>query len=509
MHPITRRTQLPSVADLVRFSVLGPVRAWRGETEVDLGSPQQRALLALLLVRAGRPVPMDEITDLLWPDSAPASAAGIVHNRVSGLRQVLPTGTLTRSASGYRLDLAAPSLDWLTFQDLVSTARSARAGDPDRAAALLTRAVRLRRGPVAADLPGTVRGSPVFAEAERRVAAAALEAAELAHGRDCAYDVLPVLRAVAAAAPFDEPVYVALMRLLAAAGRTAEAVQHFHDLRERLADELGVDPSPETAATYREILRTGPDRPGSPAGPAVRPAQLPLDLATFSGRAEHAKRIVGYLGGDGPDPAIARVAVIVGTGGIGKTSLAVHCAHRLAGRYPDGQLYVNLRGFDPSGPPVRPREILRGFLIALGVPDSGIPAGFEPQVALYRSRTAERRIIVVLDNVRDADQARPLLPGGPGCGAIVTSRDQLSALIVHEAALPIPLEPMSSNEAEALLWRRLGGRLAAEPQVAEQVIASCGGLPLALSTFSARAITHSHFTLHQLLGELEASRDGR
>jgi len=496
------------VADVVHFALLGPVQAWHGETEIDLGIPQQRALLALLLLRAGRPVPMDEITDLLWPDSAPASAAGIVHSRVSGLRQILPTGTLTRSASGYRLDLAAESLDWLRFQDLVAAARSAKATDPDHAAALLTEAMHLRRGPVAADLPGTVRSSPVFAEAERRVATAALEAAELASGRDNAYDLLPSLRSMAIGAPFDEPMYAALMRLLAAVGRTAEAIQHFHDLRARLADELGVDPSPELAATYQQILRTGSGRVASGAGAAVRPAQLPLDLATFSGRGEHAKRIIDYLGGDRPDPATARVAVIVGMGGIGKTSLAVHCAHRVAEWYSDGQLYVNMRGFDPSATPVRPQEVLRGFLIALGVPDADLPADFELQVALYRSRTAERRIMVVLDNVRDAEQARPLLPSGPGCGAIVTSRDQLSALIIHAAALLIPLEPMSSTEARALLQRRLGGRLAAEPKVADLVIASCGGLPLALSIFSARAITHAHFTLHQLLGELTATRDG-
>ena len=509
MHPIRGRTQLRSVADSRQdryptyFSVLGPVRAWRAETEIDLGMPQQRALLALLLVRAGRPVPMDEITDLLWPNSAPASAAGIVHNRVSGLRQILPTGTLTRSSSGYRLDLAASSLDWLEFQDLVAAARSVTATDPDRAAALMTGAVRRRRGPVAADLPSTVRAAPVFAEADRRVTAAALEAAELARGRGNAHDVLPVLRGAASAAPFDEPMCAALMRLLASVGRTAEAVQHFHDLRERLADELGVDPGPETAAAYRDIL--GSARLGAAAGPTVRPAQLPLDLATFAGRDEEAKRIAGHLGGDRPDPATARVAVIVGPGGIGKTSLAVHCAHRVADRYADGQLYVNMRGFDRAAAPVGPPEILPRFLIALGVPETDLPADFELQVARYRSLTAGRRIIVVLDNVRDAEQARPLLPGGPGCAAIVTSRDRLSALSADVPALRVPLEPMSSNEAGALLRRRLGGRLTAEPEVADRVIASCGGVPLALSTFSARAITHSHFTLHQLLGEL-ASR---
>ena len=493
-----------STTTSLRFAVLGSMRAWTGEKEIDLGAPQQRALLALLLVRAGDPVPMHEIVDVLWPGSAPATSANIVHRYVSRLRRMLESGVLTRSAAGYRLDAGAGTLDLLAFHDLAAAASAAKATDPPRAAALLTEAVLLRRGPVAADLPGAVRAAPVFAEADRRINAALLDAAALATGRDQAQVILPALREVAAAAPFDEAVQAALVRLLATTGRAAEALGHFHAVRVRLADELGVDPSPELAAAYREVLRAGSGAQ-EPAA-AVRPAQLPLDLASFSGRDEHVERLTGYLRGRDGARRATRVGVVVGMGGVGKTCLAVHCAHLVADRFPDGQLYVNMRGFDPSATALSPWEAVRGFLIALGVACSALPADFEAQVALFRSLTAERRMLVVLDNVRDAAQARPLLPGGARCAAIVTSRDPLSGLIIQEAALPVPLDPMSSCEAMGMLANRLEGRLAREPGAAPRIIAACGGLPLALSIFSARAAGQPHFTLHEMLAELEASR---
>jgi tetratricopeptide (TPR) repeat protein len=448
-------------SDSLRFSVLGPVRAWRGADEVDLGTPQQRVLLS-------------------------------------------------RSGAGYRLDLDSGALDLLRFGDLVAEVRGVRATDPDRAAALMTEAVLLWRGPVVADPSGTRRGGQVFAEVNRRLAQAVLDAAELATGRDRAGRVLPALRAAVAAAPFDEAMHAALMRVLAATGRAGEALEVFQDLRARLADELGVYPGTEVTAAHQEILHARSDPPTVPAtdrSVPVRPAQLPLDLPTFSGREENRERLAGCLLGEGSDRAVTRVAIVLGMGGVGKTSLAVHCAHRVAGRFPDGQLYVNLRGFDPSGTPLSPNDAVRGFLTALGVPDSAMPDTFDARVALYRSMTAERAIILVLDNARDAHQARPLLPGGPRCAVIVTSRDPLIDLIVREGAFPVPLEPMSDGEAETLLTRRLGKRVAADPGAAQRVIASGGGLPLALSIFSARAVAHAHFTLSQLAAELDASRD--
>jgi len=495
-----------------RFSVLGPVRAWRGEVEIDLGAPKQRALLGLLLIRAGQPVSMHEIMELLWPVAPPVSGANVVHGYVSRLRRIVPDGALSRSSAGYRLDLDTEALDLLQFADLVAQADAVRSTDPERAADLMTSAVLLWRGPAAADISSTLRGAQVFAEANNRFAAAVLDAANLATGRDRAARVLPALRAAAAAAPFNEAIHAALMRLLAHNGQVADALEAFHGLRTRLADELGVDPGPEVAATYQEVFLDRSDPPPSAIPAArpmpVRPAQLPLDLSTFSGRAEIRERLTAFLLDEGTGPATAtRVAVVLGMGGVGKTSLAVHCAHQVAGRFPDGQLYVNLRGFDPSSAPMSPDEAVRCFLTALGVPDAAMPGDLDARVALYRSVTAERGIIVVLDNARNADQARPLLPGGPRCAAIVTSRDPLMDLIVREGAAPVPLEPMSNGEAEALLTRRLGDRVAADPGAVRIVVKSCGGLPLALALFSARAATHGHLTLRQLAAELGSSRD--
>jgi len=490
-----------------QYSVLGPVRVHRDGAPANPGAPQQRALLAMLLLRAREPVPMYEIAEVLWPAAAPPSAANIVHRYVSLLRRVVDDGTLTRSASGYQLDAGPDSLDLHRFHRLVDQARAAEATDPDRAGELLAEAIRLRGGPVAADLPDTIRQAPVFVEAERRVAAALVRAAGLVTGRPQAGDLVPVLRDIAAAAPLDEAAHAALIRLLAAADQAAEATEVFTALQARLAEELGVDPSPEVVAAYRDLRPPRPAPPAGPGRPAVLPAQLPLDLATFAGRAEQVERLTSHLGDERPGSASTRVAVVIGMGGIGKTSLAVHCAHLIAGRFPDGQLYANLRGFDPSGTPVPADDVVRGFLAALGLPEADIPADFDERVTLYRSLTAGRRLLVLLDNVRNVEQARPLLPGGPGCAVIVTSRDPLVGLIVREAAMPVPLDPMSNGEAGALLEQRLGGRLAAEPDIARRVIASCGGLPLALAIFGARAITHSHFSLRQLLDELEASRD--
>ena len=490
-----------------QYSVLGPVRVRHDGAPAHPCPPQQRALLALLLLRAGEPVPMHDIARVLWPSAAPPSAANIVHRYVSLLRRVVDDGTLTRSASGYQLDARPGSLDLHRFHRLVDQARAAEATDPDRAGELLTEAIRLRGGPVAADLPETIRHAPVFVEAERRVAAALVRAAGVVTGRPRAADLLPVLRDIAAAAPLDEAAHAALIRLLAAAGRAAEATEVFTALRARLAEELGVDPSPEVVAAHRDLRPPRPAPPAGPGRPAVLPAQLPLDLATFASRTDQVERLTGHLLGERRGTDGTRVAVVVGMGGIGKTSLAVHCAHLVAGHFPDGQLYANLRGFDPSGTPVPADDVVRGFLTALGVPEADIPANFEGRLRLYRSVSAGRRLLVLLDNVRDVEQARPLLPGGPDCAVIVTSRDPLVGLIVREAAVPVPLDPMSNSEAGALLERRLGGRLAAEPDIARRVIAACGGLPLALAIFGARAVAHSHFSLRQLLAELEASRD--
>ena len=236
---------------------------------------------------------------------------------------------------------------------------------------------------------------------------------------------------------------------------------------------------------------------------AAVPRQLPAGAAGFAGRAAELEMLTGLLEQAADASAAVVISAIGGTAGIGKTAVAVHWAHQVAGRFPDGQLYVNLRGFDPAGPPMTPAEAVRGFLDAFEVPPERIPVSLDAQTALYRSLLAGRRALIVLDDARDAAQVRPLLPGTPGPMVVVTSRNQLTSLLTTDGAHPVTLDVLPLADARELLARRLGpARVAAEPDAAEQIIASCARLPLALAIVAARAATHPRFPLSALAGDL-------
>ncbi len=250
-----------------------------------------------------------------------------------------------------------------------------------------------------------------------------------------------------------------------------------------------------------------PDAPPNPQWAA--PAQLPLDVHGFTGRARHLEALDAFAVADGEQPTAVVITVIDGAAGVGKTALAVHWAHRVADRFGDGQLYINLRGFDPTGTPLAPAEVIRIFLEALDVPPWRIPAGLDAQAALYRSLLAGKRMLILLDNARDVDQVRPLLPGGPGCLVLVTSRNQLTGLVATEGAHPLTLDPLGSGEARDLLTHRLGTqRVTAEPESAEAITTACGRLPLALAIVAARAATNPHLSLHDLADELGGTANG-
>ncbi|MEU5260964.1 tetratricopeptide repeat protein [Amycolatopsis sp. NPDC021455] len=272
-----------------------------------------------------------------------------------------------------------------------------------------------------------------------------------------------------------------------------------------LAEALALDPRRREqllAAARTDVTPAAePVPPPATGSAAAVPRQLPGAVAGFTGRAAQLKELTGLLDRN-------ETVAINGTAGVGKTALAVHWSHRIADRFPDGQLYVNLRGFDPSGQPVQPAEAIRGFLDALGVPAQRIPAGLAEQAALYRSQLADRRILVVLDNARDTSQVRPLLPGSAGCLAVVTSRDHLGGLIVSEGARALPVDLMTTAEAHDLLASRLGPeRLAAEPQAAGELIELCVHLPLALSIVAARATCTPARSLTELARQLRDVRD--
>lgn len=464
------------------------------------------------------------LVDALWGEDHPGSAVNLLHRYVGALRRALEpelghreTGRwLIRGAGGYRFTADAATLDLLRFRDLMGKARSERDGGAERQAVhTFAEALALWDGPVAANTPAPVRSHTVFTALEREHVAAVNEATDLALRCGLPKPVLVPLQWVTSQHPFDEPSHSRLILALAAAGYRADALDVHATIRGRLAEELGIDPGAELRAAHEAVLREEPDQPQQEVhheteplvdapmpAPSVMPAQLPRDLAVFAGRRDELDHLLAEH--DDPHGATA-VTLIRGMAGVGKTTLAVRYVHRIAHLYPDGQLYLNLRGFDQTGDVVQPEAAVRRFLDELGVPSARIPVGFDAQVNLYRSVLAERRILVVLDNARDAEQVRPLLPGSPGCHVVVTSRNQLLSLVAVEGARPLLLTPLSNVEAREFLTRRLGSRSAgSDPAAISEIIELCAGLPLALAIVAARAALQP---LHPLSAVAQALRD--
>jgi len=486
----------------MELRLFGEVRLHVDDGPLDLGTPRQQAVLAVLAVDAGRPIAIETLIDRVWDDAPPAEARNVLYSHLSRIRQILKKAggiaRIDRRNAGYVLDVDPDLIDLHRFSRLVERGRDPRTEDVDRAA-VLAEALSLWRGTPLAGVPGAWVDQ-VRESWQRRRLDAVLRwgEVELDLGRaDAVLDALPDL---VAEYPLSEPLEGLLMRALHAAGRGAEAVERYAVVRRRLADELGADPGPELRALHATILRG--EAPSSHRGPTTAtPAQLPPDIPGFAGRAEELRDL-----DDGV--RAARIVVVSGTAGVGKTALAVHWAHRARADFPDGQLYVNLRGFDPTGSPVAPAEAVRGFLDAFGVPSRQLPAGLDAQVGLYRSLLANRRVLLVLDNARNAEQVRPLLPGSADGRALVTSRDQLSGLVV-EGARPVPVDLLDVDEARELLAGRLGARrTAAEPQAVDEIVDLCARLPLALSVVAARAALHPRFPLAALARELREARGG-
>jgi DNA-binding SARP family transcriptional activator/tetratricopeptide (TPR) repeat protein len=513
-----------SDAPALRFGVLGPLRVWRGETVVDLGPVQQRVVLAVLVLQAGRPVGRQQMINAVWGEATPRNAVNLVQRHASGLRRALeperpghtPSGLLAWTEAGYLLTVPNGALDLDVFEGELSRARAARtAGRLGEATEALHSALGLWRGPVCDGLSSPFLDAQAARLDESRISVLEerieLDLAVGVHG-----DLIAELRDLIAEHPLRERLHGLLMMALYRAGRQADALAAFRDARRRLRDELGVEPAAPLQRLHQQILAadaeliaataaetaadvnalTGPRRP--------LPAQLPHPIPDFTGRQAELDRLDDLLGRDGGGAGTSVViTTIAGTAGVGKTALAIHWAHRISERFPDGQLYVNLRGFDPTASAMKPGEAIRGFLDAFGVIPQQLPTSLEAQAALYRSLLAGRRVLVVLDNAADEDQVRPLLPGSPGCLVIVTSRNEMSGLIVTEGAQPVVVDLLSISEARQLLSRRVGkSRVSAEPQAVESIIALCARLPLALMLVAARAATHPAFRLSALAAEL-------
>ncbi|MGW0869163.1 BTAD domain-containing putative transcriptional regulator [Streptomyces sp. NPDC002740] len=532
----------------MRFEVLGPVRVWReerAEGELDPGFPQQRALLALLLTHAGRPVPTSEIVDVLWAERPPASALNVVRRYVGALRRLLDPGLpprapgrrLLRRTGGYLLEAATDEVDLLRFRELTRQGkRAAATGRSGTAARQFVLALGEWRGPVAMGIPASAREHVQFTAVQRELLETARLAADAALLCGRAEQALPALRRATAHDPLDEPLHARLVLVLAACGLQAEALGAYEDVRRRLTRELGLTPGAELAAAHTRVLRqdvghrlkSGPvvrlarpigttrttttpapttPAPTTPAPTtpapvgrggvgAGRPAQLPSALPSFVGRVVELERLEGAAG------SAAGVVLVGGMAGTGKSTLALHWAHRATDRFPDGQLYVALRGSDPARPAVEPADALRGMLAALGVPAPRMPDGVDALTGEYRTLLARRRVLVVLDDAAGTGQLSPLLPTGPGCLALVTSRHTLPGLVAS-GARPLRLAPPSAEDAYALLAGRIGAeRVAAEPRAADEIVARCGRLPLALAAVAARAVGRRDLPLAEVAAGL-------
>jgi DNA-binding SARP family transcriptional activator/tetratricopeptide (TPR) repeat protein len=483
----------------VRIQLLGPVEVAADGRRVALGPPRERCVLAALAVDAGHVVSLETLVDRVWGQSPPLRGKNALYVYVARLRQRLD-GLLRmpRRSRGYLLDIEPDLVDVHRLRGLVTRARDRC--PPSRRVELLRTVVREWGGEPVSDLTGdwVVRLRAAW-EQERLAALVEWVRAELAVG-DAAATVAPLVEAVGRY-PMAESLVAALMRALHASGRSADALGWYRRTRERLVAELGMDPGRQLQEAYQSVLRG--ETPSTPeqaddAAVAVHPdrsgardialARLPLDVVGFTGRTAELARLDELLALADREPTAAVMAVLWGTAGVGKTALAVRWAHLARKSFPDGALHVNLRGFDPSGTAMSPADAVRDLLDALGVPPQRIPAGLDAQVGLYRSLLQDRRVLVLLDNARDAEQVRPLLPGVPGCLAIITSRNQLLSLVVTEGAVGVPVDLFTAAEARDLLANRLGStRAAAESTVVDTIIGSCARLPLALAVVAAHA----------------------
>jgi DNA-binding SARP family transcriptional activator len=584
----------------MRFRILGPLEVWSAtEGWTAIGAPKWRSLLACLLMRPGQLISTESLIFELWGDSPPSKANNLVSIYIHRLRRLIGDTegqVLVSRPPGYLLRAAPADLDLQEFERLIADGRSALAtADPERAAALLTEALALWRGPLLADVTPSAL---VDREAERAnelwLDAAELRAeAVLACGRPA--ELVPELHRLVADNPLREGLWLVLMRALDEAGRHAEALETYTKARQVIADELGVDPGAELQQLYARLLATdasamrprktprradappsarrapgvasgvspgavplpvspgdmpgarrvpavtggavdaaagpaaeeavaAPDEPGAPTGespgtisvgtlaavggaegppgppPVPRPAQLPADIGDFTGREAQVRHLCEMLIQDDAaiSPGAVRTAVVAGAAGLGKTTLAVHAAHRVSAAFPDGQLYVDLSG--ASAQPAAPGEVLARFLRDIGVEGDKVPVGDDERAALYRTRLTGRRVLVVLDNARDAAQIRPLLPGSASCAVLVTTRNRTPDLASTRF---VDLNVLEDTEALTLFSRIVDDdRPAAEPDATAEVLLACAGLPLAIRICAARLAARRQWKIATMANRL-------
>jgi DNA-binding SARP family transcriptional activator len=521
---------------MVDFGIMGAVRV-RGSDGVPqaIPAPRHRTLLAALLLSARRAVSVDALAEYVWDANPPKNARATLQTYVMRLRRRLGPDAGNRiktSPPGYLIDVRE-ELDLYQFEELRNAGVSAAsAGAWERAAAAFRPARALWRGEPLADVTSDtlIRAECARLSESRLLVTERWAEAELRLGR--AHDILSELSRLADADPYREALQAHLITALYQEGRKADALTVFRNARQRLIDEFGVEPGRQLRAAHAMILadehdlmpatltggalvRPGrsdlpglpgqPDLPDLPAvsGRQALPRQLPADIPDFTGRDDDVERMTELLSAADDDSRTARLVAISGCGGIGKTALAVHGAHMVSGHFPDGQLYVNLLGATTR--PAATGSVLAAFLRALGVADAAIPACDDEKGAAYRTALASRRVLIVLDDARDAAQVRPLLPGAGSSSVIVTSRRRLAGL---SGARMFALDVLSGSAAMRLFARIVGTkRVRAEPGATDGLVELCGGLPLAIRIAAARLAANPGWMIAAFRQRLVSSGD--
>ena len=503
----------------MEFFLLGSLLVYpAARAEVRVASGKQRVVLAVLLLHSNHVVSADVLIEALWGSEPPPSARAAMRNYVKRLRNVLGGAghDLIRSApGGYLIRVAASDLDVTRFEALESAGRkAAEAGDWDRAADLLRAGLSLWRGEPLEDVRSewlAVRELPRLAELRLRALETRIDL-DLRLGRHA--EAIAELWRLTRVHPLRERLYRLLMLALCQDGRYGEALTVYQSVRQVLISELGTDPGPELRHLHQRILASDP----SLAGPGMRrtaraavtwsgmrggsppPRQLPAAAPHFCGRSAELTAL-RRITDEPADAGLPTIIAVTGAAGVGKTTLALQWAHEVAVRFPDGQLHVDLRGYDP-GSPAPSAEVLAGFLRSLGVPESGIPADQTERAACFRSLLASGRVLVVLDNARSAEHVRPLLPATPGCTAIVTSRDSLAGLVVRDGAQRVDLDLLPLTDAVRLLRSLIGDRVEADPAAAQALAVQCACLPLALRGAAELAAARPAAPLADLVWQL-------
>jgi DNA-binding SARP family transcriptional activator/Tfp pilus assembly protein PilF len=480
----------------VEFQVLGPLQVSVGGQPVAIGNARKRRIvLAALLARAGRPVPTDTLIAAVWGERPPASARPNLQLYVHQLRRALDDKLICAHGDGYTMD-PGEGLDAARFRRLAAAGAGSLAGDPATAVTTLRAALDLWRGPAF----GEFLDCELVREEAQRLEMLRLDTYERWAEAQLATGATPALAAELAELcrlhPYRESLRGHLMRALYQNGRQAEALAVFRETRSLLVDQLGVEPGEALRQLHQQILSADPaaSAPAAPPGSPAVPRQLPAPPQVFTGRVRELAALEQL-----PDASTVVISAIDGMAGIGKTALALHAAHRIAGRFPDGQLFIDLHGYTQGVEPVEPGEALDRLLRALGIPGQRIPAGLDERAALYRTRLADRQVLIVLDNAATEGQVVPLLPGAPGCLVLVTSRRRLAGL---DGTRTVSLDTLSTADALALFASTAGEQRVADRTLLPELVELCGRLPLAIRIAAARLRSRPSWSLADLVERL-------